>query len=80
MCRERFSNSVVSSRVAKLPRADTLKAGLHRREDTHANQLTLVSFAVYWLAGAELCFTVCAAFFLIPFVLLGSVKQQTKEE
>ncbi|KAM9286447.1 major facilitator superfamily domain-containing protein 10 [Cariama cristata] len=40
----------------------------------------ILSATVYWLAGAEVCFTVCAAFFLIPFILLGSIKQQTKEE
>ncbi|KFM11681.1 Major facilitator superfamily domain-containing protein 10 [Aptenodytes forsteri] len=40
----------------------------------------ILSATVYWLAGAEVCFTVCGALFLIPFVLLGSIKQQTKEE
>lgn len=40
----------------------------------------VLSATVYWLAGAESCFTICGAFFLIPFVLLGSIKQQTKEE
>ncbi|XP_047936893.2 major facilitator superfamily domain-containing protein 10 isoform X1 [Anser cygnoides] len=40
----------------------------------------ILSATVYWLAGAEVCFTVCGAFFLIPFILLGSIKQQTKEE
>ncbi|XP_071609468.1 major facilitator superfamily domain-containing protein 10 isoform X2 [Heliangelus exortis] len=40
----------------------------------------ILSATVYWLAGAELCFTVCGALFLIPFILLGSIKQQTKEE
>ncbi|XP_068799617.1 major facilitator superfamily domain-containing protein 10 isoform X1 [Struthio camelus] len=40
----------------------------------------ILSATVYWLAGAEICFTICGTFFLIPFILLGSVKQQTKEE
>ncbi|XP_042668822.1 major facilitator superfamily domain-containing protein 10 isoform X3 [Centrocercus urophasianus] len=40
----------------------------------------VLSATVYWLAGAESCFTICGAFFLIPFILLGSIKQQTKEE
>ncbi|XP_069651104.1 major facilitator superfamily domain-containing protein 10 isoform X2 [Haliaeetus albicilla] len=40
----------------------------------------ILSATVYWLAGAEVCFTVCGAFFLIPFVLLSSIKQQRKEE
>ncbi|NXI45778.1 MFS10 protein, partial [Galbula dea] len=40
----------------------------------------ILSATVYWLAGAEVCFTVCGALFLIPFVLLHSVKQQIKEE
>lgn len=78
MCSERCSSSVFSTCIAKLSRA--LKAGLHSSKDKHTNELNLVSFAVYWLAGAEVCFTVCGALFLIPFVLLGSIKQQTKEE
>ncbi|KFV60152.1 Major facilitator superfamily domain-containing protein 10 [Tyto alba] len=49
-------------------------------KDKHANELNVLSFAVYWLAGAEVCFTICGALFLIPFILLGSIKQQTKEE
>ncbi|XP_006032395.1 major facilitator superfamily domain-containing protein 10 isoform X1 [Alligator sinensis] len=40
----------------------------------------IVSATVYWLAGAEVCFTVCAGFFLLPFLLLGWMKQQTKKE
>ncbi|KFP75027.1 PREDICTED: major facilitator superfamily domain-containing protein 10 [Apaloderma vittatum] len=40
----------------------------------------ILSATVYWLAGAEVCFTVCGALFLIPFVLLGSMKRQPKEE
>ncbi|NXP48554.1 MFS10 protein, partial [Heliornis fulica] len=40
----------------------------------------ILSATVYWLAGAEICFTVCGALFLIPFMLLGSLRQQPKEE
>ncbi|NWW91807.1 MFS10 protein, partial [Rhynochetos jubatus] len=40
----------------------------------------ILSATVYWLAGAEVCFTACGALFLIPLVLLGSMKQQKKEE
>ncbi|NXP92863.1 MFS10 protein, partial [Passerina amoena] len=40
----------------------------------------ILAAAVYWLAGAEICFTVCGAFFLVPLALLRSIKQQTKEE
>ncbi|XP_032636914.1 major facilitator superfamily domain-containing protein 10 isoform X1 [Chelonoidis abingdonii] len=40
----------------------------------------ILSAAVYWLAGAEVCFTVCAVLFLLPLILLGYIKQQTKEE
>uniref|UniRef100_A0A8B9MYU1 Major facilitator superfamily (MFS) profile domain-containing protein n=1 Tax=Accipiter nisus TaxID=211598 RepID=A0A8B9MYU1_9AVES len=40
----------------------------------------ILSATVYWLAGAEVCFTVCGAFFLIPFVLLSSIKKQRKGE
>ncbi|NWU61997.1 MFS10 protein, partial [Pterocles burchelli] len=40
----------------------------------------VLSATVYWLAGAEVCFTVCGALFLIPFILLGSIKQQRKVE
>ncbi|XP_065516535.1 major facilitator superfamily domain-containing protein 10 isoform X3 [Lathamus discolor] len=40
----------------------------------------ILSATVYWLAGAELCFTLCGAFFLIPFALLGSIKEPLKEE
>uniref|UniRef100_A0A8C8VL57 Major facilitator superfamily domain-containing protein 10 n=1 Tax=Pelusios castaneus TaxID=367368 RepID=A0A8C8VL57_9SAUR len=40
----------------------------------------ILSAAVYWLAGAEICFTVCAVFFLFPLILLGYIKQQKKEE
>ncbi|NXG21702.1 MFS10 protein, partial [Grallaria varia] len=40
----------------------------------------ILSAAVYWLAGAEICFTACGVLFLVPFALLGSVRQQMKEE
>ncbi|XP_014750754.1 PREDICTED: major facilitator superfamily domain-containing protein 10 isoform X2 [Sturnus vulgaris] len=40
----------------------------------------ILAAAVYWLAGAEICFTICGAFFLVPLALLRSIKQQTKEE
>nr|XP_014434823.1 major facilitator superfamily domain-containing protein 10 [Pelodiscus sinensis] len=40
----------------------------------------ILSAAVYWLAGAEICFTVCAVLFLLPLILLGYIKQHTKEE
>ncbi|KAM6261319.1 major facilitator superfamily domain-containing protein 10 isoform 2-T4 [Porphyrio hochstetteri] len=40
----------------------------------------ILSATVYWLAGAEICFSVCGVLFLIPFLLLGSVRQQPKEE
>ncbi|KAL7976406.1 hypothetical protein Chor_015470, partial [Crotalus horridus] len=35
---------------------------------------------VYWLAGAEVCFTVCASLFLLPFVLLRWMPKPNKEE
>uniref|UniRef100_A0A8D0L8U1 Major facilitator superfamily domain-containing protein 10 n=1 Tax=Sphenodon punctatus TaxID=8508 RepID=A0A8D0L8U1_SPHPU len=40
----------------------------------------VLSATVYWLAGAEVCFTVCVVFFLLPLILLGYIKQQAKEE
>ncbi|NXD66425.1 MFS10 protein, partial [Eolophus roseicapillus] len=40
----------------------------------------ILSATVYWLAGAEVCFTVCGVCFLIPFALLGSIKEPLKEE
>ncbi|XP_061849846.1 major facilitator superfamily domain-containing protein 10 [Colius striatus] len=40
----------------------------------------VLAATVYWLAGAEVCFTLCGVCFLLPFLLLGSVKQRTKEE
>ncbi|KAM9027628.1 major facilitator superfamily domain-containing protein 10 isoform 2-T4 [Ara ararauna] len=40
----------------------------------------ILSATVYWLAGAEVCFTLCGAFFLVPFALLGSVKEPLKDE
>ncbi|ETE62563.1 Major facilitator superfamily domain-containing protein 10, partial [Ophiophagus hannah] len=35
---------------------------------------------LYWLAGAEVCFTVCASLFLLPFVLLRCMPKQSKQE
>ncbi|XP_015681449.1 major facilitator superfamily domain-containing protein 10 [Protobothrops mucrosquamatus] len=40
----------------------------------------VVSATVYWLAGAEVCFTVCASLFLLPFVLLRWMPKPNKEE
>ncbi|XP_048365217.1 major facilitator superfamily domain-containing protein 10 isoform X1 [Sphaerodactylus townsendi] len=40
----------------------------------------VLSAAVYWLAGAKVCFTICGSFFLIPLFLLGCIQKQTKEE
>ncbi|NXP69503.1 MFS10 protein, partial [Ramphastos sulfuratus] len=40
----------------------------------------ILSATVYWLAGAEVCFTLCGTLFFIPLVLLRSIKQRTKEE
>lgn len=38
---------------------------------------------VYWLTGAQVCFTVCSALFLLPLLLLRKLKhpaQTFKEE
>uniref|UniRef100_A0A8D0EEV7 Major facilitator superfamily domain-containing protein 10 n=1 Tax=Salvator merianae TaxID=96440 RepID=A0A8D0EEV7_SALMN len=40
----------------------------------------VTSATVYWLAGAEVCFTVCAVLFLLPFLLLEYVQKHRKEE
>ncbi|XP_053107878.1 major facilitator superfamily domain-containing protein 10 isoform X1 [Hemicordylus capensis] len=40
----------------------------------------IMSATVYWLAGAEVCFTLCASLFLLPLILLGCIQEQTKEE
>ncbi|XP_042326096.1 major facilitator superfamily domain-containing protein 10 [Sceloporus undulatus] len=40
----------------------------------------VMSATVYWLAGAEVCFTVCASLLLIPFILLRSIQEQRKVE
>ncbi|XP_070613112.1 major facilitator superfamily domain-containing protein 10 isoform X2 [Erythrolamprus reginae] len=40
----------------------------------------LTSATVYWLAGAEVCFTICASLFLLPFVLLRCMPKQSKQE
>lgn len=57
-----------------------LRGHSHICKDKHSNKTNPLSFAVYWLAGAEICFTVCGALFLVPLALLRSIKQQTKEE
>ncbi|NWX81807.1 MFS10 protein, partial [Nothoprocta pentlandii] len=40
----------------------------------------IVAATLYWLAGAHICFTLCGAFFLLPFMLLGAVKEPSKVE
>lgn len=43
----------------------------------------MVAASVYWLAGAQVCFTVCAGLFLLPFFLLRKLRhpeQTFKEE
>ncbi|XP_044273630.1 major facilitator superfamily domain-containing protein 10 isoform X1 [Varanus komodoensis] len=40
----------------------------------------VTSATVYWLAGAEVCFTICASLFLLPFILLQYIPEQMKEE
>lgn len=40
----------------------------------------ITSATVYWLAGAEVCFTVCAFLFLVPLILLGCIHEQMKKE
>ncbi|NWU94781.1 MFS10 protein, partial [Upupa epops] len=40
----------------------------------------ILSATVYWLAGAQVCFTLCGTFFLIPLIFLCSVKEQEKVE
>ncbi|NXA45707.1 MFS10 protein, partial [Nothocercus julius] len=40
----------------------------------------ILAATVYWLAGAQICFTICSAFFLLPFLLLGAVKEQSRVE
>ncbi|XP_073513320.1 major facilitator superfamily domain-containing protein 10 isoform X2 [Phyllobates terribilis] len=40
----------------------------------------ILSATLYWLIGAEACFTVCAVSFLIPLVYLRRVKENKKEE
>ncbi|XP_073898836.1 major facilitator superfamily domain-containing protein 10 isoform X6 [Castor canadensis] len=34
----------------------------------------MVAASVYWLAGAQVCFTVCAVLFLLPFLLLRQLR------
>lgn len=40
----------------------------------------ILSATLYWLIGAEACFTICAASFLIPLIYLRRVKLNRKEE
>ncbi|XP_036056652.1 major facilitator superfamily domain-containing protein 10 isoform X2 [Onychomys torridus] len=43
----------------------------------------MVAASVYWLAGAQVCFTVCSGLFLFPFLLLRKLRhpaQTFKEE
>ncbi|XP_063166910.1 major facilitator superfamily domain-containing protein 10 isoform X3 [Candoia aspera] len=40
----------------------------------------VASATVYWLAGAKVCFTVCASLFLLPFGLLQLMQKESKEE
>uniref|UniRef100_A0A8C5LNV7 Major facilitator superfamily domain-containing protein 10 n=1 Tax=Leptobrachium leishanense TaxID=445787 RepID=A0A8C5LNV7_9ANUR len=40
----------------------------------------VLSATLYWLVGAEVCFTICAVFFLVPVLYLRKVKVQDKEE
>ncbi|XP_068926940.1 major facilitator superfamily domain-containing protein 10 isoform X2 [Petaurus breviceps papuanus] len=40
----------------------------------------IVSATVYWLAGVQMCFTICSVMFLLPIIFLGGLKQQTKAE
>ncbi|XP_044123839.1 major facilitator superfamily domain-containing protein 10 isoform X3 [Neovison vison] len=34
----------------------------------------MVAASVYWLAGAQVCFTVCSGLFLLPFLLLWNLR------
>lgn len=34
----------------------------------------MVASSAYWLAGAQVCFTVCAGLFLLPVLLLRKMK------
>ncbi|XP_063313768.1 major facilitator superfamily domain-containing protein 10 [Pelobates fuscus] len=40
----------------------------------------ILSATLYWLIGAELCFSICAVCFLIPVLCLRRVKVQLKQE
>ncbi|XP_029447927.1 major facilitator superfamily domain-containing protein 10 [Rhinatrema bivittatum] len=40
----------------------------------------ILAATVYWLAGAEVCFSTCAACLLLPLLLLSSMTSQAKEE
>lgn len=39
----------------------------------------MLAASVYWLAGAQACFTVCAGLFLLPIVLLQKLKHPAPE-
>uniref|UniRef100_A0A671LEF6 Major facilitator superfamily domain-containing protein 10-like n=1 Tax=Sinocyclocheilus anshuiensis TaxID=1608454 RepID=A0A671LEF6_9TELE len=39
----------------------------------------IVASSVYWLAGAELCFIISSAFFIVPLVLLSRLRRQKEE-
>lgn len=38
-----------------------------------------ISFAVYWLAGAELCFIISSAFFFAPLLLLSRLEEHKED-
>ncbi|NXA31332.1 MFS10 protein, partial [Eudromia elegans] len=38
----------------------------------------ILAATVYWLAGAQICFTVCGASFLLPLLFLRAVQEQSK--
>ncbi|XP_028919908.1 major facilitator superfamily domain-containing protein 10 [Ornithorhynchus anatinus] len=40
----------------------------------------ILAATAYWLAGAELCYTLCAALFLLPVLLLGRLRQEIKTD
>ncbi|XP_050966719.1 major facilitator superfamily domain-containing protein 10 [Labeo rohita] len=39
----------------------------------------IVASSVYWLAGAELCFVISSAFFIVPLILLSRLRRQKEE-
>ncbi|KAM8939554.1 major facilitator superfamily domain-containing protein 10 [Pelodytes ibericus] len=40
----------------------------------------MLSATMYWLVGAEICFSICAICFLVPVFFLGRVKAQQKDD